>query len=206
MNLCKHCPSKEFLQETSYGSLVCRVCGCENLSAILNPYVMHTYCVPLQNPAQYTRLKRFKKYLNRAGRAQSQSSIPKETWDFLLAGVPYRSPGNIVRRLKKAPKHIRKKCYDSLPLLTQHLCPHITVPTLDEHEKARALCAFKKLDAAYDEGEPFVSYLYALEYILGHIGREDLLPYINKISCKKRRAAYRMRLGRVFNSTPQTPA
>ena len=110
MNLCKHCPSKEFLQETSYGSLVCRVCGCENLSAILNPYVMHTYCVPLQNPAQYTRIKRFKKYLNRAGRAQSQSSIPKDTWDFLLAGVPYRSPGNIVRRLKKAPKHIRKKC------------------------------------------------------------------------------------------------
>jgi len=205
MNLCKHCPSKAFTQETGYGTLVCRSCGCENFTAVLNPNEMHGYCVPLHNPAQYTRLKRFKKYLHRAGRAQSQSSIPKDTWDFLLQGAPYRAPANIVRRLKKAPKHIRKKCYDSLPLLTHHLCPNVTVPTLGEKDKARALAAFKELDAAYSDGEPFVSYLYALEYILVHIGRGDMLPFINKISCKKRRLAYQHRLSRVFSSRPQTP-
>ena len=124
---------------------------------------------------------------------------------LLAGGHTLLGPGNIVRRLKKAPKHIRKKCYDSLPLLTHHLCPHVDVPTLSEFDKARALCAFKQLDAAYRHGEPFVSYLYALEYILGHIGRKDLLPYINKISCKKRRIAYRLRLGRVFSNRPQAP-
>ena len=49
-------------------------------------------------------------------------------------------------------------------------------------------------------GEQFVSYLFALEYILQLIGRSDMLPYINKISCRKRRHAYRYRLDRIFSN------
>ena len=60
--------------------------------------------------------------------SQSQSSIPPATWDYLLQNAPYSSPQAIVRRLKKAPKSVRKKCYDSLPLLVHHLCPKRTVP------------------------------------------------------------------------------
>ncbi len=206
MNACPHCTSKHAMQETSYGSLVCRSCGCENFAAMLNPIICTSYCVPLQNAATYTRLKRFKKYLNRSSMSQSQNSIPKETWDYLLAGAPYLSPGNILRRLKKAPSRVRKKCYDSLPLLVHSLCPHIKVPTLTVFEKERAIAAFKKLDKAYrDDREPFVSYLYALEFILVHIGRSDMLPFINKISCRKRRVAYRARLSRVFNNKLRTP-
>ena len=132
---------------------------------------------------------------------QSQSSIPQDTWEYLLEHAPYKSPGAIVRQLKKAPKKIRKKCYDSLPLLVHHLCPNCTVPRLCEREKEQALYAFKKLDKAYTEGEPFISYLYALEFILGLIGRHDITPFINKISCRKRRCAYRRRLQRVFSNT-----
>ena len=40
-----------------------------------------------------------------------------------------------MRQLKKAPKHVRKKCYDSLPFLVTLLCPHITVPQLTEADK-----------------------------------------------------------------------
>ena len=128
---------------------------------------------------------------------QSAASIPESTWSYLLEGQPYRSPGNIVRRLKKAPKHIRKKCYDSLPLLVKMLCPHIRVPRLIESDKLNALTAFRKLDSAYNAGEPFVSYLFALEYILKHIGRADVLPF-NKICCRKRRDAYCRRLDKIF--------
>ena len=105
---------------------------------------------------------------------------------------------NYLRRLKKA-RHIRKKCYDSLPFLTQMLCPNIEVPHLSELDKANAVRCFQKLDNAYGNGEPFVSYLYALEYILEMVGRQDVLPFINKISCRKRRAKYRIRLRRIFN-------
>ena len=65
-------------------------------------------------------------------------------------------------------------------------------------DKFLADAAFKKLDTAYGQGEPFVSYLYALEYILGHIGRSDILPFINKIQCRKRRSRYKLRMDRIY--------
>lgn len=197
---CKTCDSNDLLMETEYGSLVCRHCGTELFEHILRTYVTNHYCVPLHNVATYTRLKRFKKYLNRSTCCQSQSSIPQLTWDYLLEHAPYKTPGAIVRQLKKAPKKIRKKCYDSLPLLVSHLCPTCTVPRLDEREKTSAVRAFSQLDKAYNEGEPFVSYLYALEFILRLIGRQDILPFINKISCRKRRSAYQHRLQRIFKN------
>jgi len=187
--------------ETEYGSHVCSTCGREKFESILYSSVStHSYCVPLCSTATYTRLKRFKKYLNRSTMSQSQNSIPATTWDYLLAGSPYNGPQAIVRRLKKAPKTVRKKCYDSLPLLVHHLCPKCVVPRLCEREKQLAVRAFMVLDRAYNEGEHFVSYLFALEYILQLIGRSDMLPFVNKISCRKRRHAYRLRLDRIFSN------
>ena len=195
---CPQC-GPDHVRQTEYGTLVCTRCGIENFTWILSAQSSYSpYCVPLHSQATYTRLKRFRKYLQRASMQQSACTIPPTTWDYLLAGGPYRSPRNIVRRLKKAPKQIRKKCYDSLPLLVKMLCPHIRVPRLTESDKLNALTAFRKLDAAYKQGEPFVSYLFALEYILKLIGRAEVLPFINKICCRKRRDAYRRRLDIIF--------
>ena len=160
--------------------------------------------MPLVGPATYTRMRRFRKYLQRAARQQSTSTVPPSTWDFLFAGKPYTSPGAILRRLKSAPKDICKKCYDSLPMLVRTLCPDIAVPSLQEADKYLAISAFRQLDDAYGQGEPFVSYLYALEYILRRIGRSDMLPFINKIQCRKRRAAYRRRLDKIFKHTTRS--
>ena len=194
---CGACKTIEYIRVTEYGTLVCTRCGIENFNFLeSNGYVSH--CSNLYTHTCYTRLKRFRKYLQRAGMQQSSASIPEATWSYLLAGVPFRGPGNIVRYLKKAPKRIRKKCYDSLPLLVMNLCPHIKVPTLTEADTLNAMSAFQRLDEAYNNGEPFVSYLFVLEYILGFIGRTDMLPFINKISCRKRRAAYRLRLNRIY--------
>ena len=196
---CNECKTAEDIRVTAYGTLVCTRCGLENFTWLLSAQSSYTpYSVPLHSQATYTRIKRFRKYLQRASMQQSAATIPECTWDYLLEGQPYRGPGNIVRRLKKAPKFIRKKCYDSLPLLVKMLCPHIVVPGITEHDKVKAMVAFRTLDAAYKEGEPFVSYLFALEYILRWIGR-DVLPFINKISCRKRRVAYRHRLDRIFH-------
>lgn len=196
---CTECLSRKDVRTTDYGTLVCASCGVENFSWVLSSQSSYApYCVPLHTQATYTRIKRFRKYLQRASMEQSASTIPATTWEYLLVGAPYKSPGSIVQRLKKAPKRIRKKCYDSLPLLINTLCPHLKVPRMYETDKLRAMSAFRKLNAAYQTGEPFVSYLYALEYILEHIGRRDVLPFINKICCRKRRAAYRVRMNKVF--------
>ena len=191
------------MRQTEYGTLVCTRCGVENFTWILSARSSYSaYCLPLHSHATYTRVKRFRKYLQRASMQQSAATIPALTWDYLLAGAPYRCPGNIVRRLKKAPKHIRKKCYASLPLLVKMLCPDVDVPRLTESDKLNALTAFRTLDSAYNGGEPFVSYLFALEYILKLVGRPDVCPFINKICCRKRRTAYRRRLDNIFKSTP----
>ena len=190
--------------KTEYGSNVCTDCGIEDFAKIFTVENAHfSYQVPLHSAVTYTRLKRFRKYLQRAAMEQSVCSVPESTWRYLLQRT-YKGPREIIRFLKRAPKHVRKKCYDSLPLLTKQLCPHICIPVLTASDKYRALEAFRKLDNAYSSGEPFVSYLFALEYILEFVGRSDVLPFINKIQCRKRRAAYRFRLDGVFkrNRTP----
>lgn len=181
---------------TDYHTMVCTACGREH-PGFLNPSVCSGYMSVLVPVQTYTRLKRFRKYLSRAARAQSASSIPSETWEYLLNNGPYSSPAAIVRALKKAGKKLKKKCYDSLPMLSEQLLG-VFVPTLSERDKLMAENAFKKLDHAYAKGEPFVSYLYALEYILLHIGRSDIMPYINKIQCRKRRTRYKMRMDRIY--------
>ena len=99
-----------------------------------------------QNPV-YTRTKRFVKYLNRASMKQSVNSVPDDTWEFLLQHAPYKSPGHILRTLKKAK--LKRKCYDCLPLLTHHLCPAVSVPSLTECEQRRALEYFDVIDRAF---------------------------------------------------------
>ena len=198
MEPCKGCGCKTRL-ETNYGTKVCRGCGVENFSYIYDPQAAFMpYCSPLVGHASYTRVKRFRKYLQRAAMEQSANSIPQATWEYLFKGVPFRVPAAIIRHLKIAPKNIRKKCYDCLPFIIKELCPHICVPAIGQSDKYAATSAFRKLEHAYSQGEAFVSYLYALEYILELIGRSDVLPYINKIQCRKRRAAYRWRLDKIF--------
>jgi len=144
----------------------------------------------------YTRLKRFKKYLCRAMRQQSSSTIPRETWDYLMTRGPYNNSKHIQRTLKRA-RNLRRKCYDSLPFLTAALCPNVNVPCINLHEKKMAIDLFHKIDAAVRTG-PFVSYLFCLEYILKKIGRHDMVEYINRIQCPRRREKYTLFLDKVF--------
>mgnify|MGYP000324265197 FL=1 len=197
MKSCIGCKrTSNHLLATNYHTLVCTACGVEN-PGYLTPAdntAWNSVLVPTQT---YTRIKRFRKYLARASKAQNASSVPEQTWQYLFAHGPYKTPGAIVRTLKAAGKRIKKKCYDSLPLFCEQLAD-IRVPSLTNLDKFRANAAFKKLDTAYSKGEPFVSYLFALEYILGRIGRSDVLPFINKIQCRKRRHRYKMRLDKIY--------
>ena len=117
---------------------------------------------------------------------------------YLLSHRPYRNAKHIQITLKQA-RHLKRKCYDSLPFLTSLLCPHIAVPTLQEREKVRALQMFNVIDRAI-RGGPFVSYLFCLEFILKRMGRHDVCENINQIQCPKRRAAYQQRLRVIFES------
>jgi len=181
--------------EGGFGLAFCLSCGLGRLTGLAG----NTFAFQDRLPGHqsYTRLKRFKKYLCRAMRQQSSCTVPRETWDYLLQRRPYHDTRHIQVTLKKA-RGLKRKCYDSLPFLTAALCPHVTVPVLDQIEKARAINLFRTIDGAIRQG-PFVSYLFCLEYILRKMGRNDMCPYINHIQCPKRRAAYQERLDNIFS-------
>jgi len=159
----------------------------------------------LQPRSNYTRQKRFKKYLNRACRIQSSNTVPDATWKYLLDKAPYRGPRDVVHTLKKS--RLKRKCYDSLPLLVSHLCPDHVVPILTETERKRAVKLFDEIDnklyAMPDH--PFCSYLYVLEYILYALGRCDMVPYCSRIQCRKRREKYRALLNSVSDGQVSMP-
>ena len=189
---CKH----TYFEGGGFGLEVCLACGLARTSVqtrFSNEFSTHER---LHGQQSYTRLKRFKKYLCRAMRQQSSATVPKETWDYLVERGPYHGPRHVHQVLKKA--RLKRKCYDSLPFLTAALCPQLELPQLSQHEKFRAIALFKKIDAAVKDG-PFISYMFCLEYILRHIGREDLCDYINKIQCSRRRHDYTRRLDKIFS-------
>ena len=142
--------------------------------------------------ASYTRRKRFKKYLSRACQQQTVCTVPDATWEYLLDNGPYRTPRDIIRTLKAA-KHLKRKCYDSLPVLASNLCD-CPVPMLTTKEQTECLRIFDMIDKNVPRGQPFVSYLYTLEYCLHKIGATRLLPFLSRIQCRKRRARYNLQL------------
>ena len=178
-----------------FGIDFCTSCGLGRPGALTCE--TNAWCGDRALPRQfYTRRKRFKKYLFRAMRRQSANTVPQETWEYLLQRRPYRGARHVQRTLKAA-RNLKRKCYDSLALMTSVLCPHLKVPCLGEDEKNRALQLFDQVDVALGEGG-FVSYLFCLEYILRYMGRDDICVYINQIQCAKRRANYKERLDKIF--------
>ena len=148
----------------------------------------------------YTRQKRFKKYLNRANRNQSCATIPAETWQYLMKHAPYKGPREIYNRLKRG-KGIKRKCYDSLPLICQHLCEG-NVPTLSDLEVREAMRHFNTIDSHVERsGDRMISYIFCLEFILKKMGRHDMLPYVAKIKCPRRRRNYQQKLSEILGST-----
>ena len=187
------CPCGGIKVVTEY-TLVCRTCGIEQFGMML-PVWNQWSPNETVNQVTYTRRKRFKKYLQRASKHQSNNSIPRETWEYLFKNAPYSDVGGIIHALKRGK--LRKKCYDSLPLIATALLD-TPVPNLTEQEKNRALGIFELVDNDYSHDEPFCSYLYILEYILIHIGRSDVVAFLNKIQCPKRRDKYKRRLDSII--------
>ena len=61
------------------------------------------------------------------------------------------------------------------------------MPRLTDREQRCALEYFDVIDRAFPHAGSFMSYLYVLEFILVSVGRADMLPYISRIQCQKRR-------------------
>ena len=198
---CEHCGVAAWIYHFN-GRASCSGCGVLSfVSSSVQPNYLHAFQAMnrLQQNHVYTREKRFKKYIQHAARQQSMNSIPDKTWEYLLARRPYRSVAEILRTLKKSK--LKNKCYDCLPMMVNELCEHIQVPNISAEECNEALELFSVIDRNYDDSKTaFVSYIFILEYILEFMGRGDMLPFLSRIQCSKRRAVYRQKLDTLFFS------
>ena len=198
---CEHCGVAAWIYHFN-GRASCSGCGVLSfVSNSVQPNYLHAFQAMnrLQQNHVYTREKRFKKYIQHAARQQSMNSIPDKTWEYLLARRPYRSVAEILRTLKKSK--LKNKCYDCLPMMVNELCEHIQVPNISAEECNEALELFSVIDRNYDDSKTaFVSYIFILEYILEFMGRGDMLPFLSRIQCSKRRAVYRQKLDTLFFS------
>ena len=203
MNTCSACGNSALWEMHLNGTASCRNCGIlVHNELFVDPGAenfMHSFqsMSVLHQTQTYTRAKRFKKYLNRACMRQSVNSVPDATWKYLLDHRPYSGPPSILRRLKQAGRKLRNKCYDCLPLLVHHLCD-VRVPVLCDREVTVAMDLFKVIDAAFPKDGGFMSYAYALEFVLLRMDRADMLPFLSGIQCSKRRAHYHEKLTRIF--------
>ena len=199
---CEHCRATAWIYHFN-GRASCSSCGILSfVSNSVQPNYLHAFQAMnrLQQNHVYTREKRFKKYIQHAARQQSMNSIPDKTWEYLLAHKPYRRVSDILRTLKKSK--LKNKCYDCLPMMVNELCDHIRVPKLSNEECREALDLFGEIDRNYDDSKcAFVSYIFILEYILEIMGRSDILPFLSRIQCSKRRTVYRRKLNAIFNHT-----
>ena len=75
---------------------------------------------------------------------------------------------------------------------------------MDAKEIHRAMDYFDLIDRELC-GQTMISYLFCLEYILLEIGRGDMVPFISRIKCEKRRRHYKERLDRMFQVGLVTP-
>lgn len=195
------CQCKTMLVQGGFGN-ICVSCGVVDLTEPLrldeNAYP-RGYYVSFKKAQPYTRIKRFKKYLMKACMSQSLRSIPDATWRYLYKRQPYSGPSEILFTLKRSK--LKQKCYDSLPLMTRHLC-ECEVPILSMSNVKEALHVFSKIDKSFPKKERFISYLFLLEYILEAINRVDMLPYINRIQCPRRRQEYVERITEAMKKQP----
>lgn len=204
MNTCKQCGKTRF-DFFGSGLWSCIGCGCTRFLGFDVDQELWSPNEKLQPRSNYTRRKRFRKYLNRACRIQSSNTVPDATWEYLFRKGPYHGPRDVVHTLKKS--RLKRKCYDSLPLLVHHLCPNLVVPVLSEMERKQAIKLFGEIDDKLTARplQPFCSYLYVLEYIFYALGRSDMVPYCSRIQCRKRREKYRLLLNGVCNHTAVPP-
>ena len=89
--------------------------------------------------------------------------------------------------------------------MTKHMCPHLKVPEITYEDTKLALNMFGRIEQGFPRDSKFVSYLYLLEHILASIGRQDMLPFLNRIQCPKRRRQYEERIRFTSSGCPTGP-
>ena len=175
------------------GMSVC--CNCGHVLDLMPVVLRRQFCPAGEATRQpYSRSKRFARiFQNSFGRR-----VPT-THAFLIKAIQKArptSPEDIFSVIYTSTDR-RLKRYDALAFLSLNLLPGWEILPLRSQDIAFAEELFRSIERSYNirlfAHSPFPAYAFIVEQILvsPNVNRPDLLRYIHKLKCKRRRSLYK---------------
>ena len=180
----------------SWGMASCRFCGCTYPASAGN-IVNYAVCCP--NRAPYSRRKRFMRLLANTF-ASRVSKMGPELINALIIAAP-KNTTEIYQFIRTSRNRSFKR-YDAIGHLTYHLIG-IKIKPLSFQQQKWAEYTFREIQWLHGRNRgTFPAYSWILEQVLRTLGRDDLIPYVHLLKCKRRRAVYNETYGHVFKGRP----
>ena len=187
------CPVQLALVQ-SWGVTICMGCGISHRSPIqMIPPAYDSIGPPVRAP--YSRAKRFARILSNAFGQRT----PKVHSDLIksIEACECRSPEDIYRLIRRAKPRNHKR-YDSLAYLSFNLTDTPIRP-LTQGEFGWCIKQFQLvLERFIKVRGTFPAYSYIVERCLLALRRDDLLRFVHKLKCKRRRRVYSGAYGDIF--------
>ena len=135
----------------------------------------------------YSRLKRFQRVFSNAFGLRVARLSPKLLQEF--DRTPPLSTQDLFRQIKGF-KHREMKRYDAIAFLSVQMLSHKIKP-LTQGELVVANSRFRDVESTHSFcGGTFPAYSWVVERILTIINRGDLMQYVHRLKCPKRRRLY----------------
>ena len=180
--------------ETGWGLNICSQCGVTvgvPISLLVN------YAVPCSGRPPYSKHKRFAKLLchsygHRVSRIHP-SLIEKLNKTVISSAVD-------IYNLIRASKGTKMKRYDAIASLCIYKLGS-TITPLNHNQNMWASHIFRDVVSLHARNRgTFPAYSWCIEKCLIALGREDLLRYVHRLKCKKRRTVYEHVYGHLFKT------
>ena len=187
MGCCEH---PRIVQEV--GFYVCMYCGSMQNQRV---YIMPSAYGRAPARPPYCRQKRFVKLLHNTW----ASRIPR-CCDLFMKSLDSINPKTTPQILTfiRDSTHRKFKRYDCLALLSIKILHH-TIPPLTAEQIAWCTGVFQKIEIRHRKvGGIFPCYPWTIERCLETLHRRDLLEYIHKLKCPRRRSRYECIYGNLF--------
>ena len=186
--VCDHCDRN--MLRTTYLSFVCPDCGSEDFTDMYHESVQHGVCKYAQLQNTYSRQTRFLNYMNNVTGLNFGPAPLSPIWDKM---VKCSSMDDILIQVSNLD--VKAKHYECLHSYAQIFYEGYTRPprlTIRETKNIKNMFAdiLHAYNNIYGAKTVFFSYPWLLYTIFSAMGKNEYLPFIKNLKCKKRSASY----------------
>ena len=187
------CPHRRIVDDA--GFRVCASCGQQDVCPIfVRP---HACQLPAARPP-YCRKKRFQKLLHNVWSARLPS-MKDQFVRYIQENCP-KTPAEIIELIRTAKPREYKR-YDCISRLSIEFLNHRPIP-LTRSQISQCMGIFQRVEIEHRRRKGvFPAYSFLIELCLAKVGRPDLIQYIHRLKCPRRRARYIRLYGHCFHHT-----